>query len=129
MTVNHCRRILSNTQGYPAKWIDKTLVLFDEFVRGIYDGDVMEDETFKLLEKDNSGIIFEVSYKGAWLIVENGYLNWSSTISPVKISADQREICWFEWLEGLRKDVECTFGILRDAGIFLKLVFACMVWK
>jgi hypothetical protein len=58
MAVNHHHHILSNTQGCPARWNDKTLVLFDEFGRGIYDGYVLEDVTFKLLKKDNSGRIF-----------------------------------------------------------------------
>jgi len=120
MTLNHHCCILSTTQGYPARWNDKTLVLFDDFVRGIYDGDVMEDVTFNLLEKDSSGRIFEVSYKGAWLIVDNGYLNWSTTIPPVKVSADWHEIRWSEWLESLRKDVECTFGIFKGHWRILK---------
>jgi len=37
LTVNHRRQILSTTQGYPARWNDKTLVLFDDFVRGIFE--------------------------------------------------------------------------------------------
>jgi hypothetical protein len=103
MTVNHHHCILYTTQGYLARWNDKTLVLFDDFVRGIYDSDVMEDVMFKLLEKDSCGGIFEMSYKGAWLIVYNGYLNWSTTIPPVKISADQRKFRWSEWLKASEK--------------------------
>ena len=38
LTVNHRRRILSSTVGYPGRWNDKTLVLFDDFVRGIHEG-------------------------------------------------------------------------------------------
>jgi hypothetical protein len=38
LTVNHRRRILSTTVGYPGRWNDKTIVLFDSFVRGIYEG-------------------------------------------------------------------------------------------
>lgn len=38
LTVNHRRRILSTTVGYPGRWNDKTVVLFDPFVRGIYEG-------------------------------------------------------------------------------------------
>jgi hypothetical protein len=38
LTVNHHRRILSTTAGYPGRWNDKTLVLFDTFVRAIYEG-------------------------------------------------------------------------------------------
>jgi hypothetical protein len=120
MTANHHHHILSTTQGYPARWNDKTLVLFDWFVQGIYDGDVMNDVTFKLLDKDDSGLIFEVNYKGEWLIVDNGYMRWSTTILPVKIAADQREIHWSEWLESLRKDVEDTFGILKGCWHILK---------
>lgn len=38
ITVNHRQRILSTTVGYPGRWNDKNVVLFDSFVRGIYDG-------------------------------------------------------------------------------------------
>jgi hypothetical protein len=38
LTVNHRRRILSTTIGMPGRWNDKTVVLFDEFVSGIYEG-------------------------------------------------------------------------------------------
>jgi len=120
MTVNHRRRILSTTQGYPARWNDKTLVLFDDFVRGIYEGDLMQDVTFKLLQKDQNGNIIEVTYRGPWLITDNGYLSWSTTIPPFKVSADRKEIRWSEWLESLRKDVECTFGILKGRWRILK---------
>jgi hypothetical protein len=51
MMVNHRHHTLSMTQVYPARWNDKMLVWFDEFVRGIYEGDLMQDVTFKILEK------------------------------------------------------------------------------
>jgi len=38
LTVNHRWCILSTTAGYPGKWNDKTVVLFDSFVCGIYKG-------------------------------------------------------------------------------------------
>jgi hypothetical protein len=124
------------TQGYPARWNDKTLVLFDEFVRGIYEGDLMQDVTFKLLEKNGNGEIIEVIYKGPWLISDNGYLSWSTTIPPYKVSADRKEIRWSQWLESLRKDVECTFGILKGrwrklkTGIRLhRVAVADKIWK
>jgi hypothetical protein len=31
----------------------------------------------------------------------------------MKHSLDLREIRWSEWMESIRKDVECTFGILK----------------
>jgi len=33
VTVNHRHCILSTTAGHPSHWNDKTLVLFDEFVK------------------------------------------------------------------------------------------------
>jgi hypothetical protein len=38
LTVNHHRRILSTTVGYPGRWNNKTIVLFDPFVKEIYEG-------------------------------------------------------------------------------------------
>jgi hypothetical protein len=83
---------LSTTQGYPARWNDKTLVFFDDFVRGIYEGDLMQDVTFKLLQKDQNENFIEVTYQGPWLITDNGCLSSSTTITPYKVSANRKEI-------------------------------------
>ena len=42
MTVNHRRRILHSTRGGPGRWNEQTMVLFDNFVKGIYDGDHLQ---------------------------------------------------------------------------------------
>jgi hypothetical protein len=120
LSVNHHRRILSTTRGHPARWNDKTLVLFDTFVKGIHDGKHLHDIEFELCELDPDGNVKVVKYRGVWIIVDNGYLHWSSTIPPHKVTADQREIRWSKWLESIRKDVECTFGILKGRWRILK---------
>jgi hypothetical protein len=38
LTVNHRRQIFSTTAGYPGRWNNKTIVLFDPFAKGIYEG-------------------------------------------------------------------------------------------
>ncbi len=38
LTANHRRKILSVTTGKPGRWNDKTIVLFDDFVRGMSEG-------------------------------------------------------------------------------------------
>jgi hypothetical protein len=38
LTVNHCCCILSTTIDFPGWWNDKTIVLFDSIVKGIYEG-------------------------------------------------------------------------------------------
>lgn len=75
MTVNHRRRILGTTKGHPARWNDKTLQLHDSFLKQLWDGNILEDVCFKLLEypDDNwKGVRVEATYKGAWLLVDKG---------------------------------------------------------
>ncbi len=43
-------------------------------------------------------------------------LNWSTTVPPMKNTCNCSEIRFSQWLESLRKDVECTFGIWKDGG-------------
>jgi hypothetical protein len=59
-------------------------------------------------------------YQGPWLLVDNGYLKWSTTVPPLKLYATEPERRWSQWLESLRKDVECTFGILKCRWRILK---------
>jgi Plant transposon protein len=66
------------------------------------------------------GVMAMEKYRGAWLLVDGGYLNWSVTVPPTKIPITKPELLWSEWLESLRKDVECTFGILKGRWRILK---------
>ena len=59
-------------------------------------------------------------FLGAYLIVDNGYLNWSCTVPPFGVTNNINEIRWSKWLESMRKDVECTFGILKGRWRILK---------
>jgi hypothetical protein len=119
VTVNHRRRVLSTTDGHPARWNDKTLVLFDSFIKGIQDGEVLQDTKFFLYEYKN-GAIVRRNYLGCWVLCDNGYLAWSTTVPPHKCSQDRRAKRWSEWIESMRKDVECTFGILKGRWRILK---------
>jgi len=154
IVVNHRRRILHTTPGAPGKWNDKTLVTFDHFVSGVQDGILYSDIEYDLEELRGSEVRIR-RYKGVWIMVDNGYLAWPTTVPPIKIPADFYELRWSKWLESLRKDVECTFGILKGryaftsclqvhllsctaseligclhpiGGAFLKQEFACMAY-
>lgn len=66
---------------------------------------------------------------GAHVIVNNGCLDWSVTVPPTKNSSFCAEIRFSQWLESLRKDVECTFGILKGRWRILKTgIAADNVW-
>lgn len=120
LTANHRRQILHTTSGHPARWNDKTIVLHDKFACDLRKGKIMQDHIFELLQKDHNGNICAVKYRGAWLLVDNGYLNWGTTIPPMKHTIYQDASRWSEWLESMRKDVECTFGILKGRWRILK---------
>jgi DDE superfamily endonuclease len=121
IVVNHRRRILSSTRGHPARWNDKTLVLFDDFATALRNGSALDDVEFVLLERSANGVdVVERKYRGAYLITDNGYLAWSCTIPPIKSSSSEAEIRFSQWIESLRKDVECTFGILKGRFRILK---------
>jgi hypothetical protein len=94
--------------------------LFDAFVRGIYKGKILDDDEFTLFELDEKGDVVEVQYQGAWLLVDNGYLNWPTTVPPFNRTIHYKEIRFSQWLESVRKDVECTFGIMKGRFRILK---------
>jgi len=113
LSATHRRWIVSSTGGHPARWNDKTLQLFDDFLLGLQDGTLMNDYEFELLERDSNGEIICLKYKGAWVLVDNGYLDWSVTVPPFTCPLTFADIRFSQWLESMRKDVECTFGILK----------------
>jgi hypothetical protein len=119
--VNHCRRIISSTSGHPARWNDKTLVLYNDFACGVHEGKCLSEFEFVLLERDSTGNIVERKYKGVRQLVDNGYFLWLTTIPPFKTTVNQRETRWLQWVESMRKDVECTFGILKGRWRILKV--------
>ena len=120
MTVSHARWILGSTSGHPATWNDKTLQLFDPLLCNVNNGIIPDDFEFMLYEKDKDGNVTEVCYKGVWFMCDNGYLSWSCTVPPVKDGTAYEVIRFSEWLESMRKDVECTFGILKGRFAILR---------
>ncbi len=120
IVVNHRHCILWTTSRFPACWNDKTLATFDCFMSGINNGDFLSDVEFELFKQNESGEVISVKYRGAWLMVDNGYLSWPVTVPPFARSDSILEEKWSKWLESMRKDVECTFGILKGRWRILK---------
>ena len=117
LTVNHRRQILHSTTGHPGRWNDKTQVRFDSFMTELQNGALNSTMSFELRNQHSKNTR---AIKGAYVIVDNGYLNWSTTVPPMKNSCNRSEIRFSQWLESLRKDVECTFGILKGRWRVLK---------
>lgn len=120
LSANHCRRILHTTHGGPGQWNDQTMVTYDTFVSGLHDGTELSDVFFELFEYDNEGNGIVKEYSGAYVIVDNGYLDWFVTVPPFSRSNSLCEICWSQCVESMRKDVKCTFRILKGMWRILK---------
>ena len=53
----------------------------------IQGGKYLEKNRFNLLDDEGN----KVGYKGAWILVDGGYLNWSTLICPYKEAASLQE--------------------------------------
>lgn len=115
MVVNHKRKILHTTVGFPGRWNDKSIVFFDGMLRSMKEGKILQDVEYSLFVDGKP-----MKYKGAYVIVDNGNLKWQCTIPPFKETLSMEELRWSRWLESMRKDVECTFGILKGRWRILK---------
>jgi hypothetical protein len=96
------------------------MVMYDTFVSGLHDGTELSDVFFELFEYDNEGNVTVKEYLVAYVIVDNGYLDWLVTVPPFSRSNSLCEICWSRWVESMRKDVKCTFRILKGRWRILK---------
>ena len=58
-------------------------------------------------------------------MVDNGYHKWACLIPPHKFPSTRDDVLWSEWVESVRKDVECFFGKLKARWQFLKVANRC----
>ena len=93
------RELISCTKGFPVTWNDKTTVLDDTFTRGVYEVNILPNYKFELMHYDNNCNIVHQKYKGVWLISDNGYLCWSTTVQPFKGSSSFTHLLFSEWIE------------------------------
>ena len=90
---------------------DKHIVKMDDGVAAVRD-DWYNAVMWKYF--DDKGYVKEE--RGAYLICDNGYLQWPITICPYMRSQTNStmESCFSANVESVRKDVECVFGILKE---------------
>ncbi len=85
-------------------------------------GDVSFHCCFRCLGREKPRKLFKAKKAGAPSsnpgVEHSG--NCSTMVPPMKVSFDRRECRWSEWIESMRKDGECTFGILKGRWRILK---------
>ena len=80
----------------------------------------MSDYELELFKYDKDGDMITTKYKGVWLLSDNVYLTWSTTIPPFKQTNIFSHNLFSEWVESMRKNIECDFGILKGRLLILK---------
>ena len=88
---------------------DKHVVKLDENVDHIRKG-WYKNVSWKHFDREGR----ECGSRGLYLICDGGYLRWPCLICPFKHESCSTQKGYFSSnLESVRKDVECTFGILK----------------
>jgi hypothetical protein len=90
-------------------WNDKQITVNDTYPMDVYGGELFRNLRYVLYTKDGVSITFQ----GAWLAVDGGYQKAACFINPMHNRFAFPEVVFSEWLESVRKDVECAFGILK----------------
>lgn len=109
VSVDHMRRIRSCTNEFWGSINDKTIVKYDDYVMAVREGKKWAEVEYKILNEKGE----EERRKGVWFLCDNGYHHWNCLMPPFTVCSAIQKIYWSEWIESVRKDVECTFGILK----------------
>lgn len=84
LTCNHRRKILNTTSGHPARFNDKSLILYDEIIQGLKSGQYDKYHNFDLCDFNDQNDLIVVKYRGCYVVVDNSYLRWSVTVPPIE---------------------------------------------
>ena len=114
--VDHSGRCMSLSRAFYGTKNDKTIALNDTFTVDMLSG-IFKDIEFPLYGADE--IIYLCS--GAYVLVDNGYHRWACLVPPHKFPPTRDDVLWSEWVESVRKDVECFFGKMKARWQFLKV--------
>ena len=113
--VDHTRLIHYCSEAFVGSANDQTISHNDSHTMA-YANDEYADEVFYILLEDGS----LQKCEGGWLLVDGGYPKLSCYIDGCKDRISHEQVLWGEWMESVRKDVECTFGILKQRFRILK---------
>jgi hypothetical protein len=107
--VDHNRRVQYVGSAHYGACNDITISKNDPMITSIREGKLRNIE-YVLYNKDGVPTLC----KGAYLITDNGFPDdWSFMVCPFKDAFQRKDVLWSEWIESIRKDVECFFGLLK----------------
>ena len=117
--VDHSRKVHHVSKGFFGGMNDINVCQFDFIVRNDQNGFLNRAGNARNLYKDVEFTVYDnegrpKKLRGAYIITDGGYENLSIFVNPNVYRSDRGSIIWSEFLEAVRKDVECTFGKLKN---------------
>jgi hypothetical protein len=100
--VDHFRRVQYISGYYLGSNNDLTLCHNDSFLLRVQHG-LLDNYEFQLYDERGRG----VPCRGGYYISDGGMLNHIRFIDPDHLRMTREAILWSEWVESVRKDVEC----------------------
>jgi hypothetical protein len=116
IVADHTRRIRSVTVGHPAARNDKSICQYDRTIQDIRATRLYQYEQFTLYDAAGLPRI----NMGLYLVCDGGYHKWRVLQCPNKHSSEEGTVRFSQRLESVRKDAECTLGILKKRWHILK---------
>ena len=104
LIVDHFHRINHCSRHFLGATNDKTVASNDPFTLKVMDG-ALENIEYYVYNLYGEKVLA----KGAFLITDNGYQDKPCFIDPDHHRTSIEAVKWSEWLESVRKDVECKY--------------------
>jgi hypothetical protein len=130
--VNHNRRVLFCSNENYGSANDINMCNWTPELQDIIHGK-WKDIEYSLLNNNGQPILC----KGGYLITDAGMLKLPVFMDPTLTSFDPKCVYFREWLESVRKDVECFFSLLKNRFRFFRdsillsdpvLIGRCSIW-
>jgi len=110
VTVDHRYRIMHVTQSHAGATNDKFVIRGDDFHTRIMHTQLYKDYAFDLYSRKES----RVRYKGCYVLCGGGYGGWRNLVSAFScVEPFSPRANWSHRVGSVRKDSECTFGVLK----------------
>jgi hypothetical protein len=111
VTVDHRYRIMHVTSAHAGATNDKFVIRADDFHTRTMHTSMYTDFTFNLLDTRDGG---QKRYRGCYVLCDGGYGDWRNLVSAYKcVAPGSYKANWSHRVGSVRKDAECTFGILK----------------
>ena len=111
VTVDHRYRIMHVTSAHAGTTNDKFVIRGDDFHTRIMHTQLYKDYKFDLLTS-RDGI--RARYKGCYVLCDGGYGDWRNLVSAFScVEPFSHRANWSHRVGSVRKDSECTFGVLK----------------